>query len=242
MQRCLLKAFPFCLITIDDGIFLPYENVLNYDSFAVKKDFGTIDILVQSLANGPEVSKLLFETSQKGYQAALSASSYSYISLLKHFLPIINPGGASLSLTYIASERIILGYVGYAKDMLFSKAALESDTRVLAFEAGRKKRIRVNTISERLGYELAKWLGIQTTVIHNTSLEWQQIKEAIEKAREAATSSGSDEVCEVTCFELLEALELSRCAVIYVDNGLNAMGVGVNNPIFKDLDIPKDQH
>lgn len=31
-------------------------------------------------------------------------------------------------------------------------------------------------------------------------------------------------------------------AVIYVDNGLNAMGVGVDSPIFKDLNIPKDQH
>jgi atypical dual specificity phosphatase len=39
---------------------------------------------------------------------------------------------------------------------------------------------------------------LQARVIHNTSLEWQQIKEAIEKAREAATSSGSDEVGEVT--------------------------------------------
>lgn len=31
-------------------------------------------------------------------------------------------------------------------------------------------------------------------------------------------------------------------AVIYVDNGLNAMGVGVDSPIFKDLDIPKAEH
>lgn len=31
-------------------------------------------------------------------------------------------------------------------------------------------------------------------------------------------------------------------AVIYVDNGLNAMGVGVDSPIFKDLDIPTDKH
>lgn len=28
-------------------------------------------------------------------------------------------------------------------------------------------------------------------------------------------------------------------AVVYVDNGLNAMGVGVDSPVFKDLDIPK---
>jgi enoyl-[acyl-carrier protein] reductase I len=30
--------------------------------------------------------------------------------------------------------------------------------------------------------------------------------------------------------------------VLYVDNGLNAMGVGVDSPIFSDLDIPKEQH
>ncbi|XP_021888244.1 enoyl-[acyl-carrier-protein] reductase [NADH], chloroplastic [Carica papaya] len=111
---------------------------------SVKQDFGSIDILVHSLANGPEVSKPLLETSRKGYLAALSASSYSYVSLLKHFIPIMNPGGASISLTYIASERIIPGYGG---GMSSAKAALESDTRVLAFEAGRKHRVRVNTIS-----------------------------------------------------------------------------------------------
>ncbi|CAN1144431.1 Enoyl-[acyl-carrier-protein] reductase [NADH], chloroplastic [Linum perenne] len=111
---------------------------------SVKQDFGSIDILVHSLANGPEVVKPLLETSRNGYLAAISASSYSFISLLQNFLPIMNPGGATISLTYIASERIIPGYGG---GMSSAKAALESDTRVLAFEAGRKHRIRVNTIS-----------------------------------------------------------------------------------------------
>lgn len=32
---------------------------------AVKADFGTIDVLVHSLANGPEVTKPLLETSRK---------------------------------------------------------------------------------------------------------------------------------------------------------------------------------
>ncbi|EPS59452.1 hypothetical protein M569_15354, partial [Genlisea aurea] len=59
---------------------------------SVKQDYGSIDILVHSLANGPEVTKPLLETSRNGYIAAISASSYSYISLLRHFLPIINPG------------------------------------------------------------------------------------------------------------------------------------------------------
>ncbi|KAI5406426.1 hypothetical protein KIW84_052957 [Lathyrus oleraceus] len=54
--------------------------------------------------------------------------------------------------------------------------------------------------------------ALEVRVIHNTSSEWQQIKEATaKKAREAAAISQNDEVGEVTCFELLEALELSRC-------------------------------
>jgi enoyl-[acyl-carrier protein] reductase I len=32
------------------------------------------------------------ETSRRGYLAAISASSYSYVSLLKHFIPLMNPG------------------------------------------------------------------------------------------------------------------------------------------------------
>ncbi|MCD7454310.1 Very-long-chain (3R)-3-hydroxyacyl-CoA dehydratase [Datura stramonium] len=75
---------------------------------------------------------------------------------------------------------------------------------------------RMATQSERLGYEFAKWLGVQTPqarVIHNCSPEWLQIKEAAEKAKEAAISEG-DEIMEMTCSELLEALELSRCLLL----------------------------
>ncbi|KAK1292385.1 Dual specificity protein phosphatase PHS1 [Acorus calamus] len=75
---------------------------------------------------------------------------------------------------------------------------------------------RMATQSERLGYEFAKWLGIRTPqakVVHNSSLEWQQIKDAAEKSKKAAVSLG-DEVGEITCSELLEALELSRCILL----------------------------
>jgi len=54
------------------------------------------------------------------------------------------------------------------------------------------------------------YLEFKARVIHNTSLEWIQIKEATEKARDAAGSAG-DEIGELTCTELLEALDLSRC-------------------------------
>ncbi|WOL12169.1 dual specificity protein phosphatase PHS1-like [Canna indica] len=80
---------------------------------------------------------------------------------------------------------------------------------------------RMATQSERMGYEFAKLLAVKTPqarVIHNSSTEWQLIKDAAEKARELAVANG-DEQGEVTCSELLEALELSRCLFLmnYVD-------------------------
>ncbi|XP_048607079.1 enoyl-[acyl-carrier-protein] reductase [NADH], chloroplastic [Brassica napus] len=188
----------------------------------VRQDFGSIDILVHSLANGPEVSKPLLETSRKGYLAAISASSYSFVSLLSHFLPIMNPGGASISLTYIASERIIPGYGG---GMSSAKAALESDTRVLAFEAGRKQNIRVNTISAGpLGSRAAKAIGFIDTMI-----EYSYNNAPIQKTLTA------DEVGNAAAFLVSPLASAITGATIYVDNGLNSMGVALDSPVFKDL-------
>jgi enoyl-[acyl-carrier protein] reductase I len=113
---------------------------------AMTADFGDrpLDILVHSLANGPEVKKPLLEVSRSGYLAAVSVSAYSLIGMVQRLGPLMRPGGSVLSLTYMASERVIPGYGG---GMSSAKAALESDTRVLAFEAGRKLGLRVNTIS-----------------------------------------------------------------------------------------------
>ncbi|KAF3958854.1 hypothetical protein CMV_016282 [Castanea mollissima] len=196
---------------------------------SVKNDFGSIDILVHSLANGPEVTKPLLETSRNGYLAAISASSYSYVSLLKHFIPIMNPGGSSISLTYIASERIIPGYGG---GMSSAKAALESDTRVLAFEAGRKHKVRVNAISAGpLRSRAAKAIGFIDMMI-----DYSIVNAPLQKELSA------DEVGNTAAFLASPLASAITGAVIYVDNGLNAMGVGVDSPIFKDLDIPTDKH
>src|ERR1044071_2218072 len=105
---------------------------------------GGVDIVVHSLANGPEVKKPLLETSRKGYLGAVSASAYSMVSMVRHFGPVMPRGGAFASLTYMASERVVPGYGG---GMSSAKAALESDTRVLAYEAGRKWGHRVNVVS-----------------------------------------------------------------------------------------------
>src|SRR6266487_4378604 len=81
--------------------------------------------------------------------------------------PLMRPGAAVVSLTYMASERVIPGYGG---GMSSAKAALESDTRTLAYEAGRKFRIRVNTISAGpLASRAASAIGIIERMIEYVS-------------------------------------------------------------------------
>jgi enoyl-[acyl-carrier protein] reductase I len=112
----------------------------------MQNDFGPqpLDIVVHSLANGPEVKKALMDTSRKGYLTALSVSAYSLISMVSRFGPLMRKGGSFTSLSYMAGERVIPGYGG---GMSSAKAALESDTRTLAFEAGQRYGVRVNVIS-----------------------------------------------------------------------------------------------
>ena len=188
----------------------------------IKKDHGSIDYLVHSLANGPEVTKPLLETSRDGYLAANSASAYSLVSMAQRFGAIMNPGGAILSLTYVASEKVIPGYGG---GMSSAKAALESDTRTLAYELGRKYGVRINTISAGpLASRAAKAIG-------GAGKPKTFIDYAIDYSIANAPMSQplyNDDVGVTAAFLLSP---LARCitgATIYVDNGLNVMGMALD--------------
>jgi enoyl-[acyl-carrier protein] reductase I len=182
----------------------------------IQQDFGSIDYLVHSLANGPEVQKALLDTSRNGYLASLSASSYSFISLLAHLGPIMNPGGSTLSLTYIASEKAIPGYGG---GMSSAKAALESDTRVLAWEAGRKWNIRVNTISAGpWGSRAAKAIGFVEKMVNYT-----QSNAPLQKDFTPV------EVGNVAAFLLSPLASAITGETVHVDNGMHAMGMAVDS-------------
>ena len=187
---------------------------------AVEKDFGKIDFLVHALANGPEVKRPLLETSRAGYLAAVSSSSYSFVSLLKYFGPVMNPEGASVSLTYLASEYAVPGYGG---GMSSAKAALESDTRTLAWEAGRKWGIRVNTISAgALRSRAARAIGFIDQMI-----EYGKANAPLAKDLEA------EEVGSAASFLLSPLASAITGVTLYVDNGMHAMGIAMDSPAFQ---------
>lgn len=186
----------------------------------VEADFGKIDILVHALANAPEVKNPLLETSREGYLAAMSNSSYSFISLLSHFGPTMNPGSATLNLTYIASNQVIPGYGG---GMSSAKAALESDTRTLAYEAGQKWNIRVNSISAGpLRSRAARAIGFIDDMIR-----YSKANAPLSKDLDAT------EVGNAALFLLSPLSSAVTGEVIYVDNGLHAMGMATDSEALK---------
>ena len=182
-------------------------------------DFGEqpLDILFHSLANGPEVKRPMLEVSRGGYLAAVGTSAYSLVSMVQRFGPLLRPGASVCSLTYMASERAIPGYGG---GMSSAKAALESDTRVLSFEAGRKYGVRVNTISAGpFPSRAASAIGIINKMVEycaaNSPLP--EMLSATEVGNTAAFLSSS----------LGSGISGTT---IYVDKGYHSMGMAVAMP------------
>jgi enoyl-[acyl-carrier protein] reductase I len=145
----------------------------------------------------------------------MSVSAYSLVSMINRFAPLMRPKGSVMSLTYMASERVIPGYGG---GMSSAKAALESDTRVLAYEAGRRFGLRVNTISAGpFASRAASAIGIIETMVQycvaNTPLpEALRAEEVAAAAAFLASPLGSG----------------ITGTTLYVDKGYHTMGMAVD--------------
>ena len=192
---------------------------------AMAADFGSpaIDVLVHSLANGPEVSKPLIDTSRAGYLAALSTSAYSLVSMVRRFGPIMRPGGAVVSLTYLAGERVIPGYGG---GMSSAKSALEGDTRTLAYEAGRRHGIRVNTISAGpLASRAAKAIGSIGNMV-----EYYEVNAALPACQTA------DDVGRAAAFLCSPLAAGITGETLHVDMGYHAMGMVAEDQLGSEED------
>jgi enoyl-[acyl-carrier protein] reductase I len=192
---------------------------------ALRGDFGEqgLDVVVHSLANGPEVKLPLLETSRRGYLEAVGVSAYSNVALIRNLSPMLRPGGSFLSLTYMASERAIPGYGG---GMSSAKAALESDTRTLAMEVGRKWGHRVNTISAGpLASRAASAIG--------------KIDRMIEYCRAnspIARDLTAMDVGYAAAFLASPLASAITATTLYVDNGYHSMGMGIEQPVLQATD------
>ena len=178
---------------------------------------GGVDIVVHSLANAPEVNRRLLETSRAGYLAAVSVSAYSHVSLIQQLGPIARSPASFVALSYLAAERVVPGYGG---GMSSAKAALESDARVLAYEAGRRWGHRVNVISAGpYASRAAQAIGPIELMIQHTT-----------RAAPLTAAVTGEEVGATAAFLSSPLASGITGTVVYVDKGYAVMGGSVPPP------------
>lgn len=183
----------------------------------IREDFGEkpLDIVVHSLANGPEVKRPLIETSRNGYLTAIGVSAYSLVSMVSRLGPMMRENGSFLSLTYMASEKVIPGYGG---GMSSAKAALESDTRTLAYEAGQRYGIRVNAISAGpFASRAASAIGIIEKMVEYCATN--------SPLNDPLTAEEVGMAAAFLCSPLGSGI---TGTILYVDKGYHSMGMAVS--------------
>ncbi|MEZ4570894.1 MAG: SDR family oxidoreductase [Thermomicrobiales bacterium] len=112
----------------------------------IGKVWGELDVFVHSIsfANRDEITGRYSEISRKGFALAQDVNTYSLIECSRHAAPLMQEagGGSIITMTYLASERVVPNYAV----MSAAKASLESSVRYLAADLG-PDNVRVNAIS-----------------------------------------------------------------------------------------------
>ena len=113
-----------------------------YDQVGEK--WGSIDFVVHSIAYAErdDLGGDFSTTGRQGFRTALETSAYTLMPVVSRAVPLMPDGGAALTMTFDASQRVYPGY----NIMGTAKAALENEVRQLAAEFG-ERNVRVNAIS-----------------------------------------------------------------------------------------------
>ncbi|MEM6464752.1 MAG: enoyl-ACP reductase FabI [Pseudomonadota bacterium] len=133
---------------LESDLFLPLdvtdETQVEAVFEAISDRFGQLDFLLHSIAYCPrdDLHGRVTDCSREGFGIAMDISVHSLIRLVRLAEPLMKNGGAILTVSYHGSERVVDHY----NIMGPVKAALESTTRYLSVELG-KKSIRVNALS-----------------------------------------------------------------------------------------------
>lgn len=112
----------------------------------LEKQWGKLDVLVHCLAfaRTEDLKSPMSQVAREGWKIAQDVSAYSLLPCAGGARPLLQAagGGSIITLTYLASDRVVPGY----NIMAPAKAALECNVRYLAHELG-IDGIRVNGIS-----------------------------------------------------------------------------------------------
>ena len=200
-----------------DSKFVYELDVSKKEHFAtlrenIKKDLGTLDFLVHSVAFAPKeaLDGSFLDTTKEAFNVAMEVSVYSFIELCRELKPVLSKDASILTLTYLGGVK----HVAHYNVMGVAKAALESSVRYLAYDLG-SEGIRVNAISAGPIRTLAA-SGIGD---FRFILKWNEANAPLRK------NVGIEEVGNSAMYLLSPLASAVTGEVHYVDCGYNIMGM-----------------
>ena len=195
-----------CDVTDDAALDAVFEKV--------EEQFGTIDILVHSIAfaEREDLTGRFIDTSREGFKTALEISAYSLVSLAQRAEPLMSEGGSILAMTYYGSVAVMPHY----NVMGVAKAALESTVRYLAHDLG-PQGIRVNAISA----------GPIKTLSASGVAGFRKMLSYHEKVAPLREDVTQEDVGEAAVYLASDMSRMVTGHILYVDAGWNIMGMTV---------------
>lgn len=110
----------------------------------IREKWGSIDFIIHSIAFAPkdDLHGRITDCSRDGFVQAMQISCHSLIEIAHHAEPLLNPGGAIITMSYYGADKVVEHY----NMMGPVKAALESTVRYMAKDLG-EKDVRVFAVS-----------------------------------------------------------------------------------------------
>ena len=180
----------------------------------VARDFGKLDFLVHSIAyaNKDTLKGAFHATTREDFHLALDISAYSFIACAQRAAPLMNEGGAMVTMSYLGAVRAVPNY----NVMGVAKAALEASVRYLAQDLG-PSGIRVNAISA----------GPIRTLAASAVGDFRKLMEKSARGAMLKRNVTQEEVGNVAAFLVSDLASGVTGEVHYVDGGFH---IGAGDP------------
>jgi enoyl-[acyl-carrier protein] reductase I len=176
------------------------------------EDWGGLDFLVHAVAysDKAELDGRFLDTSRTNFLRSLDISCYSLVDLARRAAPLMERGGAIVTLSYIGAQRVTPNY----NVMGVAKAALESAVRYLANDLG-PAGVRVNAISP----------GPMRTLAGAAIAGARKVFRASEANAPLRTNGTLDAVGGTALYLLSDLGACTTGEVIFVDGGYHVTGM-----------------
>lgn len=177
----------------------------------VKKEFGTIDFLVHSIAFAPleDIRCATLDASREGFKMAMDISVYSWIAVAREAAKLMPDGGSMVTLSYFGGEKVVGGY----NMMGVCKSALDMATKYMAYDLG-PKNIRVNAVSA----------GPIKTLAASAVGDFSEMLGLNAAVAPMGRNVTTEEVGKAAGFLLSDLASATTGEVMHVDGGYNIMG------------------